>query len=259
MEVRLDPAISVYMIVMNDLNVKDVCLKLLTPRPSNQTAIADAPVEPVVLTPSGCDAERAERAIRELLLALGENPDREGLRDTPGRVARAFAEMCSGLHQDPAAPLERRFSSPSQELVLVTDIDFTSLCEHHLLPFTGRAHVAYLPTGGQLVGLSKIARSIEILARRPQIQESLTCQIADVLEQELRPAGALVVVEAAHACLRSRGARKSRSAMTTTAHRGRLRDDAGLREEAHRLIATRRVNSLESGADRGPFTWTEAS
>jgi GTP cyclohydrolase IA len=188
------------------------------------------------------DRPRAERAVRELLLSLGEDPDREGLRETPARVARAFEEMCGGLRLDPAAPLKRRFSSAHDEIVLVRDVEFTSLCEHHLLPFPGVAHVAYLPSGGEVVGLSKIARAVDVLARRPQIQESLTAQIADVVERELSPLGVAVIVEAGHHCLRYRGAHKRRSSMTTSAHRGRFRDDPSLREEAHRLLSFGRPN-----------------
>ena len=247
------PRPPVYMIVMNDLNEKDVSMAtLLTDFPLAPTTCNDQPVASAGRI--GIDLPRARRAVRELLLAIGENPNRAGLAETPDRVARAFADLCSGLHQDPAIALARRFTAGHGELVLVTDIDFTSLCEHHLLPFTGVAHVAYLPTADQVVGLSKLARAVEILARRPQIQEALTAQIADVISKELDAAGVLVVVEAAHQCLRHRGVRKAGSSTITTAHRGRLRDELALRQETHLLIASRRsdANPLSAGFSGSP-------
>ncbi len=187
------------------------------------------------------DLDRAARAVRELLIAIGEDPEREGLLDTPARVARAFKEMCSGMYEDAGVHLARRFRQETKEVVLVTDLEVASLCEHHLLPFTGRAQIAYLPSGGEVVGLSKLARTVQVFARRPQLQERLTAEVADALVRHLEPAGVLVIVEAEHQCLRVRGARSPSASMTTTAHRGVFRDNPVFREEVHRLIASRRA------------------
>jgi GTP cyclohydrolase I len=165
------------------------------------------------------DLGRIERAVREILLAVGENPDREGLQNTPGRVARSYAELMIGLRSDPRVHLRTVFHERYDEVVLLRDIEFHSLCEHHLLPFTGRAHVAYLP-GGKVVGLSKLARLVEGFARRPQVQERLTTQVADALMEELNPIGAACVIEAVHTCMTIRGVRKPGSAMVTSALRG---------------------------------------
>ena len=197
-------------------------------------AAAEAAAAPVV------DLARAERAVRELLLALGEDPTREGLRDTPARVARAFAELTGGLRDDPARHLARVFDEGSDELVVVRDISFDSLCEHHLLPFSGRAHVAYLPEGGRIVGLSKLARTVEVFARRPQVQERLTAQIADAISEHLQAAAVGVLIESQHLCMKVRGVRQQNASMTTTAWRGRWRVDAARRAEvAPRLRSAR--------------------
>lgn len=187
------------------------------------------------------DRPRLERAVREILLAVGEDPDREGLRDTPRRVAKAYGEIFAGLGQCPSAHLGRVFSQATDEAVLVSDIQFHSVCEHHLLPFHGRAHIAYLPSEGRVVGLSKLARTVEVFARRPQLQERLTEQIADALDVHLGCAGCAVMVEAEHLCMRMRGVRAAEARMTTTARRGiyRCDDDRG-REALEALRAARR-------------------
>ncbi len=182
------------------------------------------------------DVTRAEAAVRELLAALGEDPDRDGLRDTPRRVARMYGELFRGLTEDPARHLARTFDEPYEELVALRNIAFASLCEHHLLPFIGRVHVAYLP-GDRIVGLSKLARTVEAFARRPQVQERLTSQIADALMQHLHARGALVVVEARHMCMQIRGVNKPDSVMVTSAVRGSLKIDAAGRTEAMSVLA----------------------
>lgn len=181
---------------------------------------------------------RVEAAVREMLIGLGENPDREGLRDTPGRVARAYREILAGMREDPGVHLARQFSQEQtgDDLVILRDIDFVSVCEHHFLPFTGKAHVAYLPDHGMVTGLSKLARTVDVFARRPQLQEQLTCQIADALVQHLDPRGVAVVVQAEHSCLKLRGARKAHTEMVTTAFRGELRWDRALRSEVLGLM-----------------------
>jgi GTP cyclohydrolase I len=182
------------------------------------------------------DLPRAEAAIRELLLAVGENPDREGLRDTPARVARAYQEIFRGLSQEPRDVLTTTFELGHDELVLVRDIEIYSTCEHHLLPFHGVAHVGYIPgVHGRVTGLSKLARLVDVYARRPQLQERLTTQVADALEQVLEPRGVLVVVEAEHLCMSMRGVRKPGSRTTTSAVRGQLRNPA-TRAEAMSLV-----------------------
>jgi GTP cyclohydrolase I len=184
---------------------------------------------------SKIDLRRIERAVREILIAVGEDPDREGLQKTPNRVARAYAELMSGLSENPRRHLRTVFTERYDEVVLLRDIEFHSLCEHHLLPFTGRAHVAYLP-GGKVVGLSKLARLVEGYARRPQVQERLTTQIADALMEELSPAGAACVIEATHTCMTIRGAKKHGSTMVTSALRGVFKDNASSRHEILSLI-----------------------
>jgi GTP cyclohydrolase I len=185
----------------------------------------------------GFDAVRAEAAVRELLLAIGEDPDREGLRDTPARVARAYQELFAGLRADPAAVLDRTFSEDHQELVLVRDIPMFSMCEHHLLPFHGVAHVAYIPgTDGHVTGLSKLARLVDLYARRPQVQERLTSQVADALADRLGARGVLVVIDAEHQCMSARGVRKPGARTTTSAVRGSLKSSASTRAEALNLI-----------------------
>ena len=181
------------------------------------------------------DLLRIERAVREILIAIGEDPDREGLLRTPGRVARAYAELMSGLNEDPRLHLATVFHERYDEVVLLRDIEFHSLCEHHLLPFTGRAHVAYLPDG-RVVGLSKLARLVEGYARRPQVQERLTTQIADALMEELNPLGAACIIEATHTCMTIRGARKPGSIMVTSALRGIFKENPASRAEILSLM-----------------------
>ncbi len=186
----------------------------------------------------GVDMPRVEAAVREMLIGLGEDPDREGLVDTPARVARAYREILGGMHEDPGEHLVRQFSQEQtgDDIVILRDIDFVSVCEHHFLPFTGRAHVAYLPAHGKVTGLSKLARTVDVFARRPQLQEQLTSQIADAMVEHLDPRGVGVVVEAEHSCLKLRGARKAHTEMVTTAFRGELRWDRDLRSEALGLM-----------------------
>lgn len=199
--------------------------------------------DPVTLDGQGrigeFDEKRAESAIRELLIAVGEDPDREGLRDTPSRVARAYKELLAGLRQEPEDVLTTTFDLGHDEMVLVKDIEIVSLCEHHLLPFHGVAHVGYIPAEtGKITGLSKLARLVEVFARRPQVQERLTTQIADSLMRILEARGAIVVVEAEHMCMSVRGIRKPGAKTTTSAVRGQLRD-ATTRAEAMSLILAR--------------------
>ncbi|POX49383.1 GTP cyclohydrolase I FolE [Streptomyces sp. Ru72] len=185
------------------------------------------------------DEKRAENAVRELLIAIGEDPDREGLRETPGRVARAYRELLAGLRQEPEDVLTTTFDLGHDEMVLVKDIEIVSLCEHHLLPFHGVAHVGYIPAeSGKITGLSKLARLVEVFARRPQVQERLTTQIADSLMRILEARGAIVVIEAEHMCMSVRGIRKPGAKTTTSAVRGQLRD-ATTRAEAMSLILAR--------------------
>jgi GTP cyclohydrolase I len=181
------------------------------------------------------DIPRIERAVREMLLAIGENPDREGLLKTPNRVARAYAEIFAGIDTDPREHLKTVFHERYDEVVLLRNIEFHSLCEHHLLPFMGKAHVAYLPDG-KVVGLSKLARLVEGFARRPQVQERLTTQIADALMDELQPIGAACVIEATHTCMTIRGARKPGSLMITSALRGIFKENPASRGEILGLI-----------------------
>lgn len=182
------------------------------------------------------DLDRAAAAVRELLIAVGEDPDREGLRETPGRVARAYAETFAGLDQTAEAVLGRTFAIEHDELVIVRDIELYSTCEHHLVPFHGVAHVGYIPAkDGRVTGLSKIARLVEVYARRPQVQERLTTQIADALVTHLHVQGCLVVVECEHLCMSMRGVRKPGSRTITSAVRGQLRN-AATRAEAMSLL-----------------------
>jgi len=185
------------------------------------------------------DLPRIERAVREILAAVGEDPDREGLLETPARVARMYAEMFAGLHQDPRIHLRKVFTEKYDEVVLVRDISFTSMCEHHLLPFVGRAHIGYLP-GGKVLGLSKLARIVEVVSHRPQVQERMTEQIADLLVEELGARGVAVVVEASHTCMTIRGIRKPGSLCVTSAMKGIFRTDISSRTEVLALIDGRR-------------------
>lgn len=183
------------------------------------------------------DKPRIEAAVREFLLAIGEDPDREGLQGTPDRIARACEEIFGGCQEDPSAHLLKQFHEPGNEdMVIVRDIPFSSMCEHHLLPFTGRAHICYLPRDGRITGLSKLARCVNGFARRPQLQERLTRQVADALVERLDPLGVLVVLEATHTCMSMRGIRAAGSATITSAVRGWFQTDLKAREEALRLI-----------------------
>ncbi len=184
---------------------------------------------------SRIDKPRIERAVREILLAVGEDPDREGLRGTPNRVARMYAELFSGLHDDPRVHLKKFFSEKYDEIVLVRDISFNSMCEHHMLPFMGKAHVGYLPNG-RVIGLSKLARVVESVARRPQVQERMTESIADLLISELQARGVAVVIEAVHTCMTVRGVRKPGSVCITSAIKGAFRKDPSTRAELMTLI-----------------------
>jgi GTP cyclohydrolase IA len=186
------------------------------------------------------DQPRIERAVREILIAIGEDPDRDGLIDTPARVARAYAEQFSGLSQHPEDVLGTVFDADHDELILVRDIEVYSTCEHHLVTFFGRAHVAYIPNEkGQITGLSKLARLVDVYARRPQVQERMTSQIADALMRVLEPRGALVVIEAEHLCMSMRGVRKPGAKTVTSAVRGCIRDSASTRAEAMSLLLHR--------------------
>lgn len=182
------------------------------------------------------DLPRIEAAVREILLAVGEDPDRDGLRETPARVARAYQEAFKGLHEDPAELLTTTFDIGHQELVLVRDVPFYSMCEHHLVPFYGNAHIGYIPADeGRVTGLSKLARLVDIFAKRPQVQEQLTTEIVDALMTHLKPEGALVVIEAEHLCMSMRGVSKPGAKTITSAVRGALRN-AATRSEAMSLI-----------------------
>jgi GTP cyclohydrolase I len=181
------------------------------------------------------DLARIERAVREILFAVGEDPDREGLRETPARVARMYAELFAGLHLDPRRHLQKFFTERYDEVVLVRDISFQSTCEHHLLPFLGKAHVAYLP-GPRIVGLSKLARVVEEVARRPQVQERMTEQIANLLVEELQVKGVAVIIEAEHTCMTIRGVRKPGALCITSAMKGHFRTGSSTRAELMTLI-----------------------
>lgn len=186
------------------------------------------------------DKPRIEAAVREILAAIGEDPNRDGLLDTPARVARMYAEICSGLHEDPARHVQTTFEADHDEMVMVRDIPLYSLCEHHLAPFIGKAHVAYIPgRDGRVIGLSKFARLVDGYAKRPQVQERLTRQIADALEDSLDPRGVMVVIECEHLCMSMRGVRKPGSTTVTSAVRGLFRSSVATREEAMRFIQSR--------------------
>lgn len=181
------------------------------------------------------DLPRIERAVREILAAVGEDPDREGLLETPARVARMYAEMFSGLHDDPRIHLKKVFTEKYDEVVLVKDISFNSMCEHHMLPFHGKAHIGYIPDG-KVLGLSKLARVVEVVSKRPQVQERLTETIADLMIEELSPKGVAVIVEASHSCMTIRGIRKPGSMAVTSAMRGIFRSHLSSRSEIMTLI-----------------------
>ena len=182
------------------------------------------------------DKKRIENAVREILIAIGEDPDREGLKETPERVARMYEEVFKGLENSPEEHLKIFTEEKNEEMVVVRDIPLYSMCEHHLLPFVGKAHIVYIPGSGKVIGLSKLARIVDNFARRPQIQERLTSQIADFLMENLEPQGVAVVIEAEHLCMTMRGARAAGTKTTTSALRGSMRSDARTRSEALSLI-----------------------
>jgi GTP cyclohydrolase IA len=187
------------------------------------------------------DLSRIERAVREILLAIGEDPDRDGLVDTPARVARMYAEQFTGMRQQPEDVLTRIFDSEHDEIVLVRDIELYSMCEHHLVPFFGKAHIGYIPNSkGEITGLSKLARLVDVYARRPQVQERMTYQIADALMRILEPLGVIVVLEAEHLCMSMRGVRKPGAKTVTSAVRGVFRDQTRTRAEAMSLLFSHR-------------------
>ncbi|YCM45458.1 GTP cyclohydrolase I FolE [Verrucomicrobiaceae bacterium 227] len=183
------------------------------------------------------DHDRIARAVKEILSAIGEDPERDGLLDTPQRVARMYAEICGGLREDPSAHLDTTFEVSHDEIIVVRDIPFFSICEHHLIPFFGKAHVAYLPEkDGRITGLSKLARLVDGYAKRPQVQERLTCEIANAMEKKLRPRGAAVVLEAEHLCMSMRGIKKPGAKTVTSSMRGIFRENPSSREEVLNLI-----------------------
>src|SRR5438128_6361085 len=195
------------------------------------------PLRAIPGTTEPVDRERIERAVREILIAIGEDPDRDGLVRTPARVAEMYAEVCAGLSQDPASHLVVSFEAEHDEMVLVRDIALYSICEHHLVPFHGRAHVAYIPgDDGRITGLSKLARLVDGYAKRPQVQERLTTQIAATIDEVLNPKGVLVVIEAEHLCMSMRGVRKPGSLTVTSAVRGLFKTNAATRAEAMGFI-----------------------
>jgi GTP cyclohydrolase I len=202
------------------------------------TAVSESDLEDTDdLPPGPVDLPRIEAAVREILFAIGEDPDRDGLLNTPNRVARMYAEICAGLHEDPDQHLQVTFDAGHDEMVMVRDIPLYSLCEHHLVPFLGKAHVAYIPgADGRITGLSKLARLVDAYAKRPQVQERLTAQVADEIERTLKPRGVLVVVEAEHLCMSMRGVRKAGSSTVTSAVRGLFRENAATRSEAMDFI-----------------------
>ena len=183
------------------------------------------------------DQDRITKAVKEILTAIGEDPERDGLVDTPKRVARYFAEICGGLQEEPAEQLNKTFEVDHDEVIVVRDITFYSICEHHLVPFFGRAHVGYLPKrNGRITGLSKLARLVDGYAKRPQVQERLTSQIANAIEEKLKPRGVAVVLEAEHMCMSMRGIKKPGSQTVTSSMRGLFRENASSRAEVLRLI-----------------------
>jgi GTP cyclohydrolase I len=196
------------------------------PEPISAESASDAPA---------VDLPRIEAAVREILLAVGEDPDREGLKETPARVARMYRELFRGLHSDPSIHLKKFFTEKYDEMVLVKDIAFNSMCEHHMLPFMGKAHIGYIPNG-KVVGLSKLARVVEEISHRPQVQERMTEQIANLLVEELNVKGVAVVIEAAHTCMSIRGVRKPESICVTSAMKGTFRSNLSSRSEVMTLI-----------------------
>ncbi len=182
------------------------------------------------------DKERIENAVREILIAVGEDPERSGLIETPRRVANMYEEIFAGLHEDPKQHLKFFDEKSNDEMVIVRDIPFASMCEHHLLPFVGKAHIAYIPSDNRIIGLSKLARIVDNFAKRPQVQERLTHDIADFLEENMKPQGVAVILEAEHSCMTIRGARASGSKTQTSALRGIMKSDARTRAEALALL-----------------------
>jgi GTP cyclohydrolase IA len=180
--------------------------------------------------------KKIEKAVKEILIAIGENPNREGIKDTPKRVARMYAEIFSGISRDPGKEISLFHNEEHEELIIVKNIPFYSMCEHHLVPFIGKAHLAYIPTSGKVTGLSKLVRVVEGFAKRPQVQERLTSQIADCLMDKLKPRGVLIVIEAEHLCMSMRGVKKPGTITTTSAVRGVLQKNAKSRSEALSLI-----------------------
>lgn len=209
---------------------------LETPKVLTVADLADAAArQPNDLAHLPVDHPRIERAVREILLAVGEDPDREGLLETPARVARMYAEIFSGLHTDPSIYLQKVFTQKHDEMVIVRDIEFSSCCEHHLLPFMGKVHIGYLPDG-KVVGLSKLARVVEAVAKRPQVQERMTEALADLIMFELHPRGVGVIIEASHTCMTIRGVKKPGSMTITSALRGLVKSNATTRAELMSLV-----------------------
>jgi GTP cyclohydrolase IA len=202
-----------------------------TPNPHDD----DAPAPSSNLVPLKVDHAKLRRAVRDILVAVGEDPDREGLQETPDRVARMYAEIFAGLQTDPAVYLQKTFTQKHDEMVLVKDIEFASCCEHHLLPFMGKAHIAYLPNG-KIVGLSKLARVVDAVAKRPQVQERMTEEIADLIMTHLSARGVGVIVEAAHTCMSIRGVRKPGAMTITSSMRGGFLNDPATRAELMALV-----------------------
>lgn len=216
----------------NQMDCDDLAKDHQSGNPADEKSVAPDAGRPV-------DLPRIETAVREILLAIGEDPDREGLRETPSRVARMYEEIFAGLHLDVRDSIKVFHEKDHDEMILVGNIPFYSMCEHHLLPFIGRAHVVYIPQNGQILGLSKIARVVDVMSRKPQLQERLTSQIADTIVQAVQPMGVAVVVEAEHLCMTMRGIRKPGSITVTSALRGLCKRDARSRAEALSLINNR--------------------
>ena len=205
------------------------------PPQSGDETLSDEEGPPLAPGSSPVDQKRIERAVREILAAVGEDPDREGLLDTPARVARMYAELFSGLHEDPRVHVQKFFSEKYDEILVVRDISFNSMCEHHLLPFMGHAHIGYVPKG-KVLGLSKLARVVEVVSHRPQVQERMTETIANLLIEELDVKGVAVVIEATHTCMTIRGVRKPGSLCVTSAMKGIFRSNLASRSEVMNLI-----------------------
>jgi len=202
-----------------------------------EESMFDPPQADLVPAVKPVDQERIEHAVREILLAIGEDPDRDGLIDTPARVARMYVEQFAGMRQEPEDVLTTVFDAEHDEIVLVRDIEIYSMCEHHLVPFFGKAHIGYIPNAkGEITGLSKLARLADVYARRPQVQERMTCQIADALMRILEPRGVIVVIECEHLCMSMRGVRKPGATTVTSAVRGSFRKEARTRAEAMSLL-----------------------